>query len=69
MARSGSPLGWHPSVVMIVDLSFLWLTRLKEEQKPQPSLLFLNALAAGGSYCHGILRQKLSLDRRAHLGL
>lgn len=51
------------------QLVFLWLTPLKKQQKLQPSVVFFHVLPLGGSYRYRILRQKLSLDRGAHLGL
>lgn len=44
-----------------------WLSQLKMEQKPQLRVICLYALPVGGSHCYGILCQKFSLDRRAHL--
>lgn len=45
----------------------VWLSQLKTEQKPQPSVMCLYALPVGGSHRYGILCQKFSLDGRAHL--
>lgn len=59
-----SPIGYSDP-----QLAFLWLTLLKTEQKLQINVMLFYALPLGGSYRYRILRQKLSLDRGAHLGL
>lgn len=51
------------------QLACLWFILLKKEHKLQPSVMLFHVLPLGGSYRYRILRQKLSLDRGAHLGL
>lgn len=68
--RGFAPVFGSTGRVFIINpllLLRLWLSQLKSEQKPQPSVVFLYALPVGGSLCYGVLCQKFSLERGAHL--